>query len=177
MRLNEISALTTKNVVQLEGIWCFDLIGLKVKNEPSNRVVPIAQYLLDQGLLEYVESIKSRGKSLLFPQIRKGKRKPGKAGWGDPISRWFNRTALKNIGINPEEEARRGTTVCFHCNRRTMISKMVNANCQHHLIKRIVGHSVEDDITLHVYSDIDKIPLSILKDEIDKHLTWHVEAP
>ena len=175
MRLNEISAITMKHIVQLQGVWCFDLVGLEVKNEPSNRIVPIAQYLLDMGLLEYIESLKKRGETLLFPEVRIGKERPGKAGWGDPISRWFSRTALKNIGVDVVEEARRGTTVCFHCNRHTMINKMVSQKCQAYIVKRIVGHSVDDDVTLGVYADISQMPLLLLKEEMDKYLTWHIE--
>tara|TARA_R110001583_G_scaffold195213_1_gene370518 strand:- start:3523 stop:4044 length:522 start_codon:yes stop_codon:yes gene_type:complete len=44
---------------------------------------------------------------------------------------------------------------------------------EHYLIKRIVGHSVDDDITLSVYADIDQIPLVKLKEVLDKNLTWH----
>jgi integrase len=175
MRLNEIAALSLKNVVKIQGIWSFDLTGVKVKNEPSDRIVPIAQYLLDSGILEYIETVKSRGETLLFPEIRRGKDKPGKAGWGDPISRWFNRTALKNLGIDIDEEERRGTAVCFHSIRHTFIAKLTNASCQGYLIKRIVGHSVDDDVTFGDYGGIDKIPLRILKEEMDKHLSWHLE--
>ncbi len=125
-------------------------------------------------LLGYIDELKKAGEKLLFPEIRIGKKKPGSAGWGDPISRWFNRTLLKNIDINSEEEKELGRLVCFHCNRRTMISACVKGLAQHHLIKRIVGHSVEDDITLTVYSDINDIPLIDLKELLDKHLTWHL---
>ena len=180
MRLNEISELTTKNVVKIDDVWCFDLIGMEVKNEPSNRIVPIAQYLLDKGILDYVAKLNNKYKNkrevLLFPQIRKKKKQAGKSGWGEPISRWFNRTALENMGIDFDEEKRRKTTVCFHCIRHTFITKMVNAGCQMHHIKRIVGHSVEDDVTLSVYSNVNNIPLALLKSEMDKHLTWHLEA-
>lgn len=174
MRLNEIAALSLKHVVKIQNIWCFDLTGVEVKNEPSNRIVPIAQYLIDEGIFEYIESIKRRKETLLFPEIRKGKSKPGKAGWGDPISRWFNRTALNNLGIDIAEEERRGTAVCFHSIRHTFISKLTDANCQGYIVKRIVGHSVNDDVTLGDYSHINKIPLRVLKNEMDKHLTWHL---
>ena len=176
MRLNEISALPLSHVKKIDDVWCFDLHGLDVKNEASERTVPIAEYLLERGLIEYVESLKLAGETLLFPEIRRGKTQPGSAGWGDPISRWFNRTVIKNIGIDSDQEEKNSRSVVFHCNRRTMISACVNGVAQHHLIKRIVGHSQEDDITLSVYSDVDDIPLSHLKDLLDKHLNWHVES-
>jgi hypothetical protein len=36
-------------------------------------------------------------------------------------------------------------------------------------------HSVDDDVTLGVYSDISQMPLLLLKEEMDKYLTWHLE--
>lgn len=173
MRLNEMSALPLSHIKQVEGIWYFDLHGLEVKNEASERTVPLAQYLLDLGILDYISDLKNRGEFYLFPQIRKGIDEPGSAGWGDPISRWFNRTLLKNLGIDSESERAKRYLISFHSLRRTLISTCVNNAEQHYLIKRIVGHSIDDDITLSVYSDMDKIPLSTLKGVLDKNLKWH----
>jgi len=173
MRLNEISALPLSHIKQSEGVWYFDLHGLDVKNEASERTVPIAQYLLDLGILDYIDKQKSKGEYFLFPQIRRYVEEPGSSGWGDPISRWFNRTLLKNLGIDSESEKAKRYLISFHSMRRTLISTCVNNAEQHYLIKRIVGHSIDDDITLSVYSDVDKIPLATLKEVLDKNLKWH----
>ncbi|AEP29371.1 hypothetical protein GNIT_1247 [Glaciecola nitratireducens FR1064] len=174
MRLNELSALPISHIKQNDdGIWYFDLVGLDVKNEASERTVPIAQHLLDLGILQYIEGLKAKGEIYLFPQIRKGVSMPGSAGWGDPISRWFNRTVLKNIGIDTDAEFTKRALISFHSMRRTLISTCVTNGEEHYLIKRIVGHSVEDDITLSVYADMDQIPLARLKEVLDKNLTWH----
>ena len=174
MRLNEISALPLSHIKQdNDGIWYFDLHGLDVKNEASERTVPVAQYLLDLGILQYIDGLRAKGEVFLFPQIRKGVDEPGSAGWGDPISRWFNRTMLKNIGIDSEAELAKRSLISFHSSRRTVISTCVTNGEEHYLIKRIVGHSVDDDITLSVYADIDQIPLVKLKEVLDKNLTWH----
>lgn len=175
MRLNEISAIPLAHIKEKDGVWYFDLEGLEVKNASSERTVPIAQYLLDLGLLDYVASLKQNGESLLFPQIRSGKAQPGSGGWGDSISRWFNRTLLKNIGIDSDKELSKRLEVCFHCTRRTLITNCVNNGEQHYLIKRIVGHSVDDDVTLGVYSDLSAIPLAKLKKVLDDNLKWHVK--
>jgi integrase len=174
MRLNELSALPISHIKQtVDGVWYFDLNGLAVKNEASERTVPIAQHLLDSGILIYIEGLKAKGEVYLFPQIRKGVSEPGSAGWGDPISRWFNRTMLKNIGIDTDAELTKRALISFHSMRRTLISTCVTKGEEHYLIKRIVGHSVEDDITLSVYADMDQIPLARLKEVLDKNLTWH----
>lgn len=174
MRLNEISALPVSHIKQDEGgIWYCDLRGLDVKNEASERTVPIAQYLLDLGILQHIDSLRAKGEIFIFPQIRKGVIEPGSAGWGDPISRWFNRTLLKNIGIDSDAELKKRALISFHSLRRSLISTCVTKGEEHYLIKRIVGHSVDDDITLSVYADMDQIPLAKLKEVIDRNLTWH----
>lgn len=173
MRLNEISSIRLDEIKCIDDVWCFDLTYQETKNLSSQRIVPIAQYLLDLGLLEYVESLKKAKKQLLFAQIRIGKSKPGKAGWGDPISRWFNRTILRNIGINVEEELRHKTSVVFHCIRHTMISTCIKRGAEKYLVKRIVGHSQDDQITLGVYSDVNSIDLKLLKQVLDDNLLWH----
>jgi integrase len=174
MRLNELSALPLSNIKPIDGIWCFDLRGLNLKNEASERVIPIAQYLLDEGILDYIKILKKQKEKYFSPQIRRGKEKPSSAGWGDPISRWFNRSVLKNIGINKSEELEKGLLICFHCTRRTFISTCVNNGEEKYLIKRLAGHSTDDDITLGVYSDVDQIDLKLLKNVIDRNLKWHL---
>lgn len=73
MRLNKLSALPLSHIKQDEGgIWYFDLHGLDVKNEASERTVPIAQYLLELGILKYIDGLRAKGEVFLFPQIRKG---------------------------------------------------------------------------------------------------------
>jgi hypothetical protein len=80
---------------------------------------------------------------------------------------------LKNVGIDKEKELEKGSLICFHCTRRTFISTCVNNGEEKYLIKRLAGHSTEDDITLGTYSDIDKINLGLLKQVIDRNLKWH----
>jgi integrase len=173
MRLNETSQIRLDDIKKVDEVWCFDLTGSDVKNESSRRLVPIAQYLLDMGLLNHVSNLKNNHKKYLFSQLREIRNKPGSAGWGDPISRWFKRTLLNNIGIDMDEEKRRKTTVVFHCVRHTMISTCVKKGVQKHLIKRIVGHAQDDQITLGVYADVNDISLSLLKQVIDENLIWH----
>jgi len=172
MRLNEIAELLLADIKKIDDVWCFDLRQHDTKNASSKRVVPIAQGLLDRGLLEYVDSLRQNETGVLFYQIRKGKRKPRKDGWGEPIGRWFNRTVCKNTGIKKESSDASKANVVFHCFRHTMISTCIANGAQKHLIKRIVGHAQDDRITLGVYSNVQHISLMILKAELDKHLVW-----
>jgi integrase len=87
MRLNEIAELRLADIKKIDDVWCFDLREHDTKNASSKRVVSIAQRLLDLGFLEYVDTLRQNETDVLFYQIRKGKRKPSKDGWGEPISR------------------------------------------------------------------------------------------
>lgn len=173
MRLNEVSQLRLNDIKREQGVWCFDLRASEVKNLSSRRLVPIAQYLIDEGLLDYVKSLNARKKEWLFYQIREKRDEPGSSGWGDAVSRWFNRLLLTNIGIDRAEEERKRTTVVFHCIRHTVINTCIRKGVQKHLIKRIVGHSQDDEITLGVYADVNDISLSLLKSVLDDNLLWH----
>jgi integrase len=172
MRLNEIAELRLADIKKIDDAWCLDLREHDTKNASSKRVVPIAQRLLDLGFLEYVDTLRQNETDVLFYQIRKGKRKPSKDGWGEPISRWFNRTVCKKIGIEKESANASKANVVFHCFRHTMINTCITNGAQKHLIKRIVGHAQDDRITLGVYSNVQHISLTILKAELDKHLVW-----
>lgn len=174
MRLNEISEIRLDDIKIVDDIWCFDLRGHNTKNITSRRLVPICQQLLNLDLLAYIYKLKERRRKFLFYQIRLGRKAPGKSGWGEPISRWFNRSVIKVIGINKEIESKNKTTVVFHCFRHTMIRACIEKGAQKHLVKRIVGHSQDDQITLGVYSDVDNISLKVLKDVLDYNLYWAV---
>jgi site-specific recombinase XerD len=172
MRLNEIACIPLANIVQIDGVWVFDLHGIDVKNEPSERIVPIAQKLLDLGMLEFIADCRKKRNKYLFEEVRKHVCNPEVKGYGDPISRWFNRTVLKNIGINKAEEKANKKDVVFHCLRHTVITKLVNAGVEGYIIKQLVGHSQEDDVTIGIYASGREIPISILKKVMDDHLIW-----
>lgn len=172
MRLNEIASLRVDDVKQIDGVWVFDLTEKKLKSWNAQRTVPIAQYLIDIGIVYRALLLQKQKKTFLFDDLRKQRGSNEKKGYGEPVSRWFNRTALKHIGINKEQEKNKGYNVVFHCLRNTFINQLVSVGAQHHHIKRVVGHAQDDDVTLDSYADVSKISLSKLKSMIDENLTW-----
>jgi integrase len=173
MRLNEIASLRVGDVKQIDGVWVFDLTEKKLKSWNSQRTVPIAQYLLELGMLERVAKLKKQKKTFLFSDMRSQSGSNEKKGYGEPVSRWFNRTALKNMGIDKIQEQKKGYNVVFHCLRNTFITELVSAGEQHHHITRVVGHAQDDDVTLDSYADVNKISLMKLKKMMDDNLKWH----
>ena len=69
--------MNISDIKQQDGIWVINLTNdsedKSVKTVSGNRVVPIHPQLIDLGLLDYVEEIKSSGETKLFPNLRRGK--------------------------------------------------------------------------------------------------------
>jgi integrase len=162
MRLNEIANLSPKRVRKHNGIWIFDLVGLDLKNEASERFVPIHDVLLDMGIVEFAKKQSGKNHSRLFPELKKGKN-----GFGDAISKWFNRTLLRNVGVDKEEEGKNGVGIDFHSLRKTFIDTLNNEGAQLHHIKLIVGHSNHDDVTLRHYT-MTPVSLGVLRDLVNQ---------
>lgn len=161
-RLNEIANLTPERIRQQNGVWVFDLVGLDLKNEASERLIPIHQSLLDDGIVEFSRKQKEAKCEKLFSELKEGKN-----GFGDSVSKWFNRTMLRNIGIDKEAEQSKGVSIDFHCLRKTFIDELVKRGFQLHQIKMVVGHSNEDDITLRHYT-ASPVSLNVLRDVVNQ---------
>ncbi len=61
MRKNEILQLTKDDVRLVSDVWCFDVNsnnGKSVKNDNSERLVPVPDVILKAGWLEYVDTVK-----------------------------------------------------------------------------------------------------------------------
>lgn len=70
-RLEEIAALNSEDVRQIQGEWVFDIRPegeqRSLKNAQSARVVPVHPDLIDLGLLNYLATIPGKGK--LWPSL------------------------------------------------------------------------------------------------------------
>ncbi|MCC5054058.1 site-specific integrase [Xanthomonas campestris] len=72
-RAGEIAQLKISDIVTIDGISCFcfrvTTKDQRIKNTSSIRVIPIAQPLLDAGILTYGNEVKSTGQDRLFPHL------------------------------------------------------------------------------------------------------------
>jgi len=168
MRLNEIATLTTNDFNIEEGIHCISLFDKVLKTESSERKFPIHSKLIEFGLLDFVEKKRKAKRTVIFEQIRVGKTKPGKYGWGEKASRWYNRALLKNIGIDKDTESKNGYMVDFHALRTTFISCCKQKGLSGYIVKQIVGHMDDDDITFGVYGSEVSTKLEAMKQVIEK---------
>ncbi len=146
-RLNEVAQLHLADIVQKDGIWCFDInmndrstTKKRLKNRQSARLVPIHPYLKASGLLEYVEGLREAGRTRLFPEY------PYTAsdGYGRNLGRWVNGSLLPTLKIKTDQ-------LTFHSLRHSMVERLVALDVSQAHIMAIVGHE-PGTTTLKVYN-------------------------
>ena len=112
----------------------FDETGEDLKNRNSQRMVPIAQRLLDMGFGRYVEHVRSLGSSGLFPNIKEAQTRET-----DPSKNQSRRYSqyLKHIGIKEGD-------LVFHSFRHTTITVMHVGGVPLMDTELIAGHAAQD---------------------------------
>ncbi|WP_033729076.1 site-specific integrase [Pseudomonas putida] len=140
-RLEELCQLRVDDFIEQQGVPCIRIDdsheGQNLKNASSRRVLPLHPSLVEQGLLQYAESVKSTGADRLFPELEavRGKR-------GHAASKWFGRYKAKHGITDPRKT--------FHSFRHTFIDDLRDAGVQDSLIKRMVGHE-DSSVTFGIY--------------------------
>ncbi|WP_157757146.1 site-specific integrase [Pannonibacter phragmitetus] len=135
-RLGEVAQLHLKDIRQQDGVWVFDMNEegdrKSLKTSAARRLVPIHQKLIDAGLLGYVQAMKDREATKLFPEFTYDP----KNGWGRQLSRWFNDRLLVELGLKTK-------TRVFHSLRHTVNTRLLQAGVSPALVKSIIGHEQE----------------------------------
>lgn len=134
-RREEICQLHAKDVYEVDKVWVFDINdkdGKHLKNDNSQRRVPVPARLIDLGFIDYVNQQKAKRGKLLFPDITYSK---GKDRYGDAFGRSYNR-ALATLKL---KDGRRD----FHSFRHTMIDALRVAGIQEGVMMAITGHKDE----------------------------------
>jgi integrase len=167
MRVDEIAQLYVSDVYQVNGIWVFDVNDngedKEVKTSSSIRKMPMPASLLQTNFLEYFQLV--RGKygenSLLFPYLTK----TASNGYAKNIS--YNWTQYKQKLITVDESQK-----VFHSLRKNVGAAMVDNLVDLVLRKRILGHSMDGDITHTVYGK--EFALENLRDILEK-IQWGID--
>jgi integrase len=136
-RQTEIAQLRVRDVVQEDGTWIFVIAddpsdGQKVKTSAGVRKVPVSSKLKELGFLDYVACLKARGKTRLFPDLKRGR-----DGWGHYVSRWFAEDYKPRVGIEPDPTGRRKV---FHSFRHTAITKALSSGQPLAHVQQVFGH-------------------------------------
>ena len=125
-----------------------------LKNEGSKRRLPVHSSLIHLGFMEYVDSIKTAGHTRLFPQL-----KHGANGYSDSVGKFFSRLVTKAGLSDP--------ALVLHSLRHGGITKLTSAGVAHNVCEMIAGHSASG-VHSQVYVHRDNIPLSLLRDGLEK---------
>ncbi len=140
-RLEELCQLRVDDIMEQQGIPCIRIDdsreGQNLKNSSSRRVLPLHPSLIEFGLWQYAESVRTGGADRLFPELEAVRGKLGHA-----PSKWFGRYKAK-MGITDPRKT-------FHSFRHTFIDDLRDAGVQDSLIKRMVGHE-DSSVTFGIY--------------------------
>lgn len=143
-RLNEICQIDLSDIKEDAGIWYFDINDegdeKHLKTTASRRIVPVHDQLVALGFLEYVEALRARGQTRLFPDFSFS----AKEGYGRPLSRWFNERFLVQLGIKSKD-------LVFHSFRHGMVTRLLRAGVEENLVKAIVGHTRQGVTQQHYF--------------------------
>ncbi|AEA61953.1 putative phage-related integrase [Burkholderia gladioli BSR3] len=124
-RLEELASLRIDLLQSEGGIWFFDI--QKAKNSNSQRRIPLHRTVLESGFMAYVDGLRERGATQLFPEL-----KPGANGYGKNVTRRFA-DYLDERKIVDDRKV-------FHSFRHTFIGRMTELNVHPAMLMALVGH-------------------------------------
>lgn len=146
-RRSEIAQLELKDFKKIQNTWVIDintdtsvpLHKKSVKNTQSIRRVPIHSKLIELDLLNYVEELKMKDKTRLFPELIAW---DVQNGYGRAISDWFNLKYLKSLDIDANKNV-------FHSFRSNLVHKLSNSSVGDENIQQIIGHKAQTTMRKH----------------------------
>jgi integrase len=139
MRINEICQLHINDMVEVDGIYCFDVNAREersVKTISGRRIVPVHPTLLKSGFREYVER-QGNDNGQVWPNLVKKR-----DGHAQDFGKFFQRFNRANVTKNPKR--------VFHSLRHNMANSLKQAGIQEVVIAEILGHA-NDSVTTGRY--------------------------
>lgn len=110
-------------------------LGQSVKNDASLRTIPIHPALLNLGLLDRVEELRTAGEMRLFPRVKMD----GVNGAGNWLSKAFTRHVTAHLRL--PEKGKFG----FHSLRKSVVQGLQTAGVPSELRAAYVGHELGDE--------------------------------
>ncbi len=106
-----------------------------LKRADSARVIPIHPLLIDLGLLDRIDYLRSIGAEGLFPDIRPHISGSGEVRWGKSISKAFAH-ARKRPNINLSR-----ANICLYSTRQLMVDWLDSLRTPQRVRNRVMGHT------------------------------------
>jgi len=155
-RVEEICQLYLDDIHEVTGVMCFDLRikidavtrekSTSLKNNQSERFIPIHPKLKKIGLMKYIQWLKDTGEDRLFPTL---KNKDGNGQYkqvNPPVSKWFNENNKKQsktsyinkCGITDKSKV-------LYCFRHTVETLLINHkdDLENDKIDTLMGHQTK----------------------------------
>lgn len=175
-RIEELASMEIKNIKQEDGIWYFDIP--RMKNDNSERKVPLHKEIINSDFLDYVESVRKRNESLLFPELKKKPTFDTKT--ADLIAPSnYGKNASRRFGEYMDSINLSDPRLVFHSFRHTFISSISTTRNNIILNMALVGHIDANILTAigvsrnivesaHAENYQHPKPLKVLKTAIDE---------
>ncbi len=172
-RLNELCQLHVTDIIKEDGLWCIDINDKnddpadkdnpkKLKNQASERVIPIHPKLIDLGFIKFVRKQKKSKTVRLFPELNLRI-----DGFSRKVGRWFNESYLrKKVGIKDPEKT-------FHSFRHTVADVLKQKGILESYISEYLGHSSGDSETFGRYGK--QYRPRVLMEEVVERIRYKVD--
>lgn len=161
MRPCEIVMLKPSNIKRRGQIVYIDLTDENGKTDAARRKIPIHKTLLAYGFLDFVKSAIKNNQTYLLAELH-GSTEYSASALAEKIGKSINRTCLRKLGIVAEG----GRKVDLYCVRKTGISRLKYEGACGYIVRQLVGHELDDDVTFGVYGAGVSTKLEALADVI-----------
>lgn len=146
MRPAEIVMLKTSNIKKSGEIYYIDLTDENGKTAAAKRRIPLHDKLIEYGFIDFVRAAVKRKQTYIFGELHRGA-VISVSDLAEKIGRSVNRTCLKNLGIVADS----GRKVDLYCVRKTGISRLKFEGACGYIVRQLVGHELNDDVTFGHY--------------------------
>ncbi|EGY26325.1 phage integrase family protein [Desulfovibrio sp. A2] len=167
MRRGEVCQLRPENIRMQAGVLIFDVNvvdGKQVKTPAGRRYAPVHPFLVELGLLKYVEEIKDKA-SPIFPNLRVV---PGVQP-GEELGSWWT-DYRRPLGVGGMKDDK--SEVTLHALRNTFISACRVHKIDRELEKFVVGHDGAD-----ITFDYEYVTADVLYREVVLPHNFHDTIP
>ncbi len=170
-RLGELAQLHKSDVIKEQGIWCFNFTEeggteknpKKLKNDPSERKVPVHPLLIELGFIEFVQHAKKDKKEVrLFSDLSFNSADY----YSRQIGRWFNQFYLrKTLGIIDPAKS-------FHSFRHTVADCLKQKGIAMGFVEELLGHGSGSSQSFGRYGK--QYRPKVLMDEVVKKIEYKI---
>jgi len=161
-RRAEIAALYIADIYKFNEIYVFDFNentnDKHLKTPNSIRKTPIHPFLVNLGLLDFVDACRNANKTRLFEGLSWTK----KEGYARVIGDWFNGFYLKDLGLHIVRKK------VLHSFRHTFATELDKCNVDIKFIEQLSGREIDEKKAVDQTTYIDDAEITKLLENLEK---------